>query len=78
MNLLVISKKTLIELLGLGTKIHQFKEVLNFAAFTYGNGPFQHLWIRFGYDPTIDPSTRIYQQLNCRITLKFLTDMSAR
>jgi hypothetical protein len=74
----IITKKQLIEFLGLGGKIHQFKEVLLFAAYTFSNGPFSHLWIQYGYDPTQDPYTKIYQQFICKITPKFLNDSSER
>ena len=73
-----MSKKQLVELLGLGTKLHQFKETLLFVAYTYSNGPFQHLWIRYGYDLTADPTSRIYQQLICKLNPKFLTEVSNR
>jgi hypothetical protein len=74
----IITKKQLIEFLGLGGKIHQFKEVLLFAAYTFSNGPFSHLWIQYGYDPSQDPYTKIYQQFICKITPKFLNDSSER
>ncbi|GMH29693.1 hypothetical protein Nepgr_031536 [Nepenthes gracilis] len=37
------------------------------SAYYFGNGPFQRLWIRKGYDPRKDPESRIYQRIDFRV-----------
>jgi hypothetical protein len=75
---LVVSKKQLIDLLGLGNKTHQFRELLPYVAYTVSNGPFSNLYLRYGYDPAKDPSSRIYQQVKCKLNPIFLNEMNER
>ena len=35
-------------------------------AFCYLNGPFRNLWIRYGYNPKLEKSSKIYQLIDCR------------
>jgi hypothetical protein len=72
----VLKRSQIIELLDLGPRQHLFKECLPYAAYTYSNGPFSNLWIRFGYDPSFHPSSRIYQLLNCRFPPQYLMTLS--
>lgn len=74
----VLKRSQIIELLDLGPRQHLFKECLPYAAYTYSNGPFSNLWIRFGYDPSFHPSSRIYQLLNCRFPPQYLMTLSDR
>ena len=73
-----MNKRLLQDILGLGNKTHQFKEVLLYVAYTFASGPFQHLWFRYGYNPILDPTSRIYQQFIYKIHPKFLQDISDR
>lgn len=73
-----MKRQQLVDILDLGPRQHLFKECLPYAAFTYSNGPYANLWVRHGYDPTADPTARIYQQLNCRFPPQYLKDLSDR
>ena len=74
----MINRQHLIDILGLGQRQHLFRECLHFAAYMYDNGPFLRLYIRYGYDPTCDPSSKIYQVITCRFTPEFLKEISDR
>lgn len=45
----------------------QLKYLLPAVAYYFVTGPFRIMWVRFGYDPRKDPSSRIYQTLDYRI-----------
>lgn len=45
----------------------QLKYLLPAVAYYFATGPFRVMWVRFGYDPRKDPSSRIYQTLDYRI-----------
>lgn len=45
----------------------QLKYLLPAVAYYFATGPFRAMWVRFGYDPRKDPSSRIYQTLDYRI-----------
>jgi hypothetical protein len=74
--LIVFKKSQLVEILGIKTRQHLFKECLPYVAFTYSNGPYKDLWIRFNYNVTKDPMNRIYQTINVRFQQQFLQTMS--
>ena len=74
----MLSKPQLVDILGLGTKQHLFKECLPYVAFSYHNGPYQRLWIRYGYNVTEEPTSRIYQIISCKFNIKFLNDVSEK
>lgn len=78
MFLTVLSKAQLVEILGLKNKLHLFKECLPYVAYSYSNGPYQRLWIRYGYDVTIEPTSRVYQIITCRFNIKLLNDVSEK
>eukprot|EP00177_Eucheuma_denticulatum_P004649 GFKZ01008456.1.p1 GENE.GFKZ01008456.1~~GFKZ01008456.1.p1 ORF type:complete len:621 (+),score=91.73 GFKZ01008456.1:300-2162(+) len=45
-----------------------FKGVIVNAGYCFqGPGPFYHAWIRYGYDPRVDPDARKYQVVQVRI-----------
>lgn len=66
------------DILGIGKRVHLFKESLPFVAYNYVNGPFLHMWVRYGYDPTKDPLSRIYQLVICRTEQKTLKKISEK
>ncbi|KAL7063751.1 hypothetical protein AAHC03_0559 [Spirometra sp. Aus1] len=43
------------------------KLILPAFAYYMPNGPWSRVWIRFGYDPRADPSSRIYQTVDYRV-----------
>ncbi|KAK6618973.1 hypothetical protein RUM44_003354 [Polyplax serrata] len=45
----------------------QLKCILPCVAYYFTNGPWRSLWVRFGYDPRKDPTSRIYQTLDYRV-----------
>lgn len=46
-----------------------FKKVISKVAYSFQeNGPFYMAWIRYGYDPRKDPSSRKFQVMEIRIT----------
>lgn len=45
----------------------QLKYLLPAVAYYFVTGPFRVMWVKFGYDPRKDPSSRIYQTLDYRI-----------
>lgn len=45
----------------------QLKYLLPAVAYYFVTGPFRILWVRFGYDPRKDPSSKIYQSIDFRI-----------
>ncbi|XP_075213058.1 general transcription factor IIIC subunit l(2)37Cd [Lycorma delicatula] len=45
----------------------QLKYLLPTVAYYFVTGPFRVMWVRMGYDPRKDPSSRIYQTLDYRI-----------
>lgn len=74
----VLKRSQIVDMLDLGPRQHLMKECLPYAAYTYSNGPFASLWIRYGYDSTAHPSSRIYQTLNCRFPPQYLIKLSDR
>ncbi|XP_034231129.1 general transcription factor 3C polypeptide 5 [Thrips palmi] len=48
----------------------QLKFLLPSVAFYFVTGPWRVMWVRFGYDPRKDPSSRIYQTLDYRLRRK--------
>ncbi len=71
-------RSRVVELLAIGHKQHLFKECLPYSGYSTVNGPFLRLWIRFGFDPTIDPISRMYQCVICKFPSEFLLDISNR
>ncbi|KAK8769432.1 hypothetical protein V5799_014102 [Amblyomma americanum] len=51
----------------LGVLPIRFKLVLPVLAYYVINGPFRTCWVRMGFDPRKDPSTKIYQVLDFRL-----------
>ncbi|KAL0273922.1 UNVERIFIED_CONTAM: hypothetical protein PYX00_006480 [Menopon gallinae] len=49
----------------------QLRCLLPCVAYFFSNGPWRSLWVRFGYDPRKDPSSRIYQTLDYRAKSDF-------
>lgn len=45
---------------------HAFLELLRVVAYNMSNGPWRGLWVRYGYDPSLDPVARFYQALDVR------------
>lgn len=45
----------------------QLKVLLPAVAYYFTTGPWRIMWIRLGYDPRKDPSSRVYQTLDYRI-----------
>lgn len=41
--------------------------VLPLIAYHFSSGPFQRLWVKFGYDPRTDRSSKVYQGLDIRV-----------
>ena len=37
------------------------------VAYRFSGGPWRNLWIRYGFDPRLDPSSRIYQGIDFRV-----------
>ncbi|KAM7279591.1 hypothetical protein ACFE04_006725 [Oxalis oulophora] len=63
-------KESLFEhLLDKGLKFtdHMRKRLLLGLAYNFLNGPFLRFWIKKGYDPRVDPESRIYQRLDFRV-----------
>jgi len=48
----------------------QLKFLLPAAAYYFVTGPWRVMWVRFGYDPRLDPTSRIYQTLDYRLRKK--------
>jgi hypothetical protein len=76
--MIVWNRQQIIELFELATRTNLFKECLPYAAYTYSNGPFSHLWLRFGYDPTHDSHAWIYQHLHCKLQTNFVKNITVR
>lgn len=72
----MLTKQQVIDILGLGQKLHLFRECLQFAAYTFDNGPYLRLYVRYGYDPTTDPMAKIYQVITCKFTQEFIKEIS--
>uniref|UniRef100_A0A224YNC4 General transcription factor 3C polypeptide 5 (Transcription factor C subunit 1) n=1 Tax=Rhipicephalus zambeziensis TaxID=60191 RepID=A0A224YNC4_9ACAR len=51
----------------LGVQPVRFKLILPVVAYYVVNGPFRTAWVRLGFDPRKDPSTKIYQVLDFRL-----------
>lgn len=51
----------------LGVQPVRFKLILPVVAYYVVNGPFRTAWVRLGFDPRKDPSTKIYQILDFRL-----------
>lgn len=45
----------------------KLKVVLPCVAYYCNNGPWRIMWCKFGYDPRLDPNSRIYQTFDYRI-----------
>lgn len=54
-------------MLELGIQPVRFKLILPIVAYYVVNGPFRTAWVRLGFDPRKDPSTKIYQVLDFRL-----------
>ncbi|KAF2904878.1 hypothetical protein ILUMI_01295 [Ignelater luminosus] len=50
-----------------GVRNDQLKAVLPAVAYYSPNGPWRVMWCRYGYDPRLDPTSRIYQTFDFRI-----------
>lgn len=44
----------------------KLKYLLPIFAYCYINGPFRNLWVRYGYNPKTDKTSKIYQSIECR------------
>ncbi|XP_050309800.1 general transcription factor 3C polypeptide 5 [Anthonomus grandis grandis] len=53
----------------LGITLESAKHILPCLAYYCNQGPWRTAWIKFGYNPTTDFNSRIYQVLDCRIGL---------
>ncbi|KDQ20732.1 hypothetical protein BOTBODRAFT_317063 [Botryobasidium botryosum FD-172 SS1] len=47
-------------------EIHYTKSFIPLVAYIFNDGPWRDTLVRFGYDPRLDPSARIYQRLYFR------------
>ena len=54
----------------LATQHHAALKALSLVAFTYTDGPWRRLWIRFGYDPASDRASYIYQMVDFRVPVR--------
>lgn len=45
---------------------HNLKFTLPLFAFFYENGPFRNLWVKYGYNPKKEKSSKIYQMIEIR------------
>merc|ERR1711871_844942 len=45
-----------------------FSKILVYYAYSFTNGPWKSMWVRYGYDPLQDPNARFLQILNIRIS----------
>ena len=54
----------------LATQHHAALKALSLVAFTYTDGPWRRLWIRFGYDPARDCASYIYQMVDFRVPVR--------
>jgi len=50
-------------------KRKELKYILPICGFYYTNGPFRGQWVRFGFNPKLDNSSRFHQTLDLRITV---------
>ena len=48
------------------------------SCFNFKSGPLKGLWSRFGYDASVDPTSRHFHSLNIRISEKTWKDLSRR
>ncbi len=53
------------------------KYLLPKIAYYFVNGPFRCMWIRFGYDPRIQRTAKIYQTLDFRVKQVYAKNMSS-
>ena len=37
------------------------------VAYKFTTGPFKKTWVKFGYDPRIDPASKVYQSIDIRV-----------
>lgn len=74
----ILSKVQIMDLFGLKHRLNLFKDCLPFAAYTYSNGPFARLYIRFGYDPLRDGNSWIYQTIHCKLSRDFIQEVSKK
>ncbi|EKX46251.1 hypothetical protein GUITHDRAFT_138357 [Guillardia theta CCMP2712] len=59
-----------------GTILEEAEKHLRFlplVAFNYKDGPWRSLWVRYGFDPRSDKSTRFLQSYDFRVPSKFLS-----
>ncbi|XP_042429995.1 general transcription factor 3C polypeptide 5-like [Zingiber officinale] len=49
---------------------NHLKRLLFRAGYYFSTGPFGRFWIRKGYDPRIDPESRIFQKVDFRVPLQ--------
>ena len=54
----------------LATQHHAALKALSLVAFTYTDGPWRRLWIRFGYNPASDCASCIYQMVDFRVPVR--------
>ncbi|KAK9097837.1 hypothetical protein Syun_024882 [Stephania yunnanensis] len=52
---------------GLKFGTHSLKRLLFRVGYYFFTGPFRQFWIRKGYDPRVDPQSRIYQSIDFRV-----------
>ena len=76
----VLSKSQLVSMLDIHGHVYLFNDCLPYAAYSYTNGPFKGLWVRYGYDPTAleNSGSRIYQVINFRISNVILHDLTKK
>lgn len=43
------------------------KHILPAVAYYFVNGPWRTMWVRYGYNPRKEPSSRVYQTLDFRV-----------
>jgi len=57
------------------TRNHRFKNIMPFQAYNVTSGPFQHAWVRWGYDPAADHQSRHYQSIQARMSNEIFSDL---
>ncbi|KAF2076999.1 hypothetical protein CYY_001708 [Polysphondylium violaceum] len=50
-----------------GGNIQHAKRILPHLAFNYSNGPWRRCWVKWGYDPKLDPDSSVFQIVDFRI-----------
>jgi len=61
-----------------GGNLQHAKRILPLIAFNYSNGPWRRCWVRWGYDPKLDPDSSVYQIIDFRIDHNVATNQNIK